>query len=231
MTNSLPGTRQATLSFVEEMLNQGVLAPTDLRQYITEPQDPFDPESVCQDLAKWYRDMGIESVIGRQLSLSPCPFTRDEIVEAYQQQEIILCVPKGVSRQELGKLFRIDSWALHDPLVTPATEKQDRWFRTSMSLKPSYMNESGVRIRRLFEDEKKLHFSIERYMVFIARIRHLTNHTPDQEYWIWLPRGAYDRSGILIAGFDRYGSFNVHGWMPQFSASFVGARYGFPPKS
>jgi hypothetical protein len=90
---------------------------------------------------------------------------------------------------------------------------------------------TGVEITREFEDQKKVLFSLERYLVFIARMRYLSATTPDSEYWIWLPHGRYDRSGMLIAGFDRYGTFNVHGWMPQFCASFLGARYGSLPEN
>ncbi len=228
---TLTDTRRAVLSLVESMLDQGVLTTLDLRRYARGPEDQYEPEFIRQDLENWYRSVGIESIIGRKLSLSPCPFTRDEIVEAQQNQELLLCIPQGVTRSEFGTLFRINSWALDDPLVTLTTEEKDVWFRTSMSLRPQYLNKTGVQIKQLFEHEGKLHFSIERYLVFIARVRFLTNHTPDQQYWIWLPRGAYDRSGLLIAGFDRYGSFNVHGWLPQFSASFVGARFGVFPKS
>jgi hypothetical protein len=227
----LSSSRQAILSLVESMLDQAILTPSDLRRYVTSAENQFDPEFVRQDLEEWYRNLGIESIIGRKFSISPCPFSRAEIAEAHQNHQTILCVPQNVTRSELGELFRMDNWALHDQLVTPATEKKDCWFKTSMDLRPIHLNKTGMEIKHLFADEGKLHFSLERYLVFIARIKHLTCQTPDQEYWIWLPRKAYDRSGMLIAGFDRYGSFNVHGWMPQFSASFVGARYGLLPSS
>ena len=193
--------------------------------------DLKDPEFIRYEFEDWYRKMGLESITGKKLTISECPFTREELEKAVEQREMILCVPKGVTREELGKLFRIDSWSLHDSLVTLATEEEDCWFRTSMSYVPGFMKKTGVEISYQFEDEHKLNFSLERYLVFIGRMRYLTGKTPDLEYWIWLPRGRYDRSGMLMAGFDRNGVFNVHGWMPQFSASFLGARYGVRPES
>ncbi|HEY9062652.1 MAG TPA: hypothetical protein VIO64_19460 [Pseudobacteroides sp.] len=227
----MENTKQSILSLVDNLLSQKVISPSDLRRYVRQSIDDTDPEFIREEMETWYRNAGIESIIGKKLELSPCPFTAEEILEAQQNQETILCVPKGISREEFGELFHIKSWALHDPLVTPAIEQEDCWFKVSMSLTPSYMNKSGIELCHQFEDEKKMHFSLERYLVFIARIRYLTGKTPDSEYWIWIPRGRYDRSGMLIAGFDRNASFNVHGWMPQFSASFLGARYGIAPKS
>jgi hypothetical protein len=222
-------TKQYFLTLLEVLLETGVITPHELSRYAKPCESPFEPEVIRQDLEEWYRNLGIENILHRRFSLSPCPFTREEIEEAMQQQECILCVPAGVTRQQLGQLFRIENWALSDPLVTPTVEKEDFWFRTSMSLQPTYIQRTGHEIKHLFEAENKVHFSLERYLVFIARMQYLTKQTPDLQYWIWLPHRAYDRSGMLIAGFDRHGTFNVHGWMPQFSASFLGARYGHLP--
>ncbi|HHV28124.1 hypothetical protein [Acetivibrio mesophilus] len=224
-------TRQKFIGLIEELLEQKIITPYDLKRYVTNLEDLTNPAFVKHEMEEWYKKMGLEHITGRKLSLSDCPFTQEELEEAYEKGETILCVPAGVKREELGKLFRLDTWALHDPLVTPATEEEDCWVRTSMSPTPEYMKCTGVDVSRRFEDENKLNFSIERYLVFIGRMRYLTGRTPDLEYWIWLPRGRYDRSGMLIAGFDRNANLNVHGWMPQFSASFLGARYGIPPKS
>ncbi len=227
----MENTKQNVLNLVENLIGEGVIGASDLKRYVRGSLSSTDPGYIREEMEGWYINAGIEAIIGRKLTLSSCPFTEEEILEAQENNEIIMCVPKGVTRQELGKLFHIDSWALYDPLVTPATEIEDFWFKTSASLTPSYMKKTGIEVNHEVEDEQKINFSIERYLAFIARIRYLFGKTPDSEYWIWLPRGRYDRSGMLVAGFDRNDSFNVHGWMPQFSASFLGARCGSLPKS
>jgi hypothetical protein len=227
----MKNTKQCVLSLVETFVNQRVIRSEELRRFAKNPLDPLGSEFIKQILEDWYKNLGIESIIGRKFTLSPCPFTPEELQEAVQQNEIVLCVPGKVNRRQLGELFRINSWALHDPLVTQATEREDFWFKTRMSLTPEYMNITGIEIQHRLEDENKVPFSIERYLVFIARIRQVLRETPDSEYWIWLPRGLYDRSGMLIAGFDRNGVFSVHGWMPHFSAGFLGARYGILPRA
>lgn len=229
MTNTPSSTKQGFLAFMEALLKQGVIDAQDLSRYAKPITSETDPAFVQQELENWYHSLGIESIINRKLMLSQCPFTRDEIEEAYKNNEIILCVPKEVNRQQLAHLFRIETWALYDPLVPYTTEKEDFWFRTSSSLEPVYHNISGIEARHLFDAEAKQPFSLERYLVFIARIRHLTGKTPDYQHWTWLTHRSYDRSGMLIAGFDRNNSFSVHGWMPQFSASFLGARYCYKP--
>jgi hypothetical protein len=223
--------RKTFLQLCEGLLQQGIISSTDLMRYVDRNPDKYDPENVRLELELWYKNLGIEAIIGRSLHLSECPFSKKEIEEAAAQNEVILCVPGAVSRADLGTLFRLDSWALHDRLVSKSIEKEDFWFKTSMSLSPGFLNMTGIEIKHKFLDEKKVLFSLERYLVFIGRVRFLLNQTPDQEYWIWLPHVPYDRSGMLMAGFDRFHTFNVHGWMPQFSASFNGARYGLLPEA
>lgn len=222
-------TRDETLNLMRAMLAEGIIMPQDLARFLPSTDDPVDPEAVRRDWERWYIGLGIELITGRPFNLSACPFTRDEIEQAERAGEVILCVPMGVSRRELGQLFRIHSWALTDPMVSDTAEAEDFWFKTSRAPVPDHLNRSATEIRRLFEDEHKLGFSLERYLVFIARLRFLTSTLPDFRYWIWLLRGRYDRSGMLIAGFDALGNFSVHGWMPKFQASFVGARSAIIP--
>lgn len=106
---------------------------------------------------------------------------------AEKQNQIVICVPKGLTRIELGKLFRLESWVLNDPLVTPVTENEDCWFLTPKSSTPEFLGEKGIDLEQRFDRENKINFSIERYMVFIARMRFLTGELPDQQYWIWAP--------------------------------------------
>ncbi len=223
--------KESILNLVECLVNEDVITGSDLKRYIPKEESLTSPEYVRLDLERWYINMGIEDITGKKFQLSECPFTKEEIEEAKENNEIIICIPKDVTREQFGELFRIDSWALHDNLVTSASEKSDFWMRTSANSNPSYVNMVGIDLINKLDDENKLHFSLERYLVFIQRMKYLKNITPDEEYWIWLPKGRYDRSGILVAGYDRNGNFNVHGWMPRFSASFVGARFGTAPNN
>lgn len=217
----MENSKNQMLKLIDNMLNANVLQRTDLKRFTANLEhSPDDPEMLRLELESWYRGMGVDQIIGRKFELSPCPFTSEEIRSSRENGEIILCFPKGITREQIGELTRISSWALKDPLVTAATEQEDCWIRTSAALSPSLMKHTGLEVAHLVEDSGDLNFSLERYLLFVARVRFLTGNTPDSEYWIWLPRGRYDRSGMLIAGFDRNGCFNVHGWMPQFSASF-----------
>ena len=221
-------TRENVTKLIEQLMRNNVLHPADIRMYQRD-YAPDTPEAIRGMLEDWYRGLGIETIIQRRLILSDCPFTKEEIALAKEENECILCLPKAVNRVQLSTLFRIDSWAVTDRLVTRASEAEDFWFRTKMTPSPSAMGRSGL--ETLYEHEAAPYapFSLERYLVFIGWYRNVTGETPDSEYWIWLPRGRYDRSGMLIAGFDRFHNFNVHGWMPQFFASFLGSRYCILP--
>lgn len=218
-------TRDEALKLVQALLADGIIGPRDLTRFLPTQSDPCDPEAVRQEWEHWYISMGIETVIGRSFRLEGCPFTAEEIERADREGEMILCVPRGIDRRQLASLFRMSTWALNDPLVGDTTEVEDVWFKTPRSRTPEYLNKSATEARRIMEDQNRLGFSLERYMVFCARYRFLYGTDPDFKYWIWLLRGRYDRSGILIAGFDPMGSFSVHAWVPRFQASFVGVRF------
>lgn len=217
---------------IKQLIDENKVDRKQIWSFVNEHQvDANDPIQLKKDMENWYIGMGINNITGKVLSLDDCPFTRDEIDAANRNGEMILCVPKNVTKKQLGKLFRIESWALEDVLAEESTEKKDLWFKTKASASPEFIRECGVDITRRFREEKKVLFSVEIYLVFIARYRYIFNKTPDSQYWIWINKGRYDRSGMLIAGFDRNKKFNVHGWMPHFSAGFLGARYGELPEN
>lgn len=216
-------TRDEALNLVHAMIVDGILGARDLARFVPQVRSD-DGEALRQEWEQWYAGLGMETVIGRPLRLSPCPFSDEEIAGVDSSNEMILCVPRGVTRTQLGELFRLSSWALTDAMVTETQETEDAWFKTPCAPTPGYLNRTAVEVRRAFEDENRLGFSLERYLVFVARFRHLTGRYPDFRYWTWLLRGRYDRSGMLIAGFDPLGRFSVHAWMPHFQASFLGAR-------
>lgn len=218
------------ISCLDYLISEHEIKAEELRRYLNHKTDCTEPEQVRQDLEEWFRCAGFEQITGRKMELSECPFSRDELALAAQNNEIILCIPHDMTRSEIAKLFHFENWAVTDELVTLVTEKKDLWFKTKAELKPTDLKVSGLELSEKIKEENLVPFCLERYMIFVARIRYLYGVTPDREYWIWLPAGRYDRSGMLIAGFDRFQKFNVHGWMPQFRASFLGARYGVYPK-
>lgn len=222
--------KEEILRLVHSLIEKGTILPEDLYSIIQKAVFPPEPKKITQDLENWYKELGIESIIGHKFCLSPCPFTKEEIEVANRNNEIILCIPAGLTRQDLGKLFKLNCWALEDSLYPEGIYKEDFWFKTPMTFEPPYINESAKSIKRKFEDEGKLGFSLSRYLVFVSRVKYLTGKWPDYKWWTWLLAYRYDRSGYLIAGFDSEGKFSVHGWMPNFKAKFVGARYIMLPE-
>jgi len=216
--------------FIQSLLDDGSIHPEDLKSLIQREIHDLEPECIRQEIENWYICLGIEDITGRKFRLSPCPFTKAEIEIANKNNEIILCVPSGLTRQDLGKLFRINCWVLGDSLYAERIYKEDFWFRTPITFEPPYVDISAKEARRIFEDEGKLGFSLSRYLVYLTRMKHLTGKWPDQKWWTWLLAYKYDRSGFLIAGFDSEGKLSVHGWMPNFKAKFVGARYLVVPE-
>ncbi len=216
--------REQALCLIKALVDEQVVNSQDLARFVTDTGDRTDPEYLRREMERWYRTLGIEAVINREFTLKKPYFTREEIIKAYERNEILLCVPAGITRQQLGTLFNLASWALNDELVTNTSEIEDVWFKTSCSLLPEYLDKTGLETQRLFQKEGTLGMSLERYMTFVARMRYLTGKTPDVNYWTWLTRGRYLKKSLLIAGFDSNLKFSVHGWLPQFHGSHCGAR-------
>jgi len=216
---------------IKQLINENKVDRKQIWSFVNEQQvESTEPILLKKEMENWYIGLGINDITETAFSLDDCPFSKEEIDLAIKNEEMILCVPKNLTKKQLGKLFRIESWAFEDELVEESREKNDLWFKTEANPSPGFIRENGIDVTRKFRRERKVLFSLEIYLVFIARYRFLFNQTPDSEYWIWICKGRYDRSGMLIAGFDRNKKFNVHGWMPQFSAGFLGARYGVLPK-
>lgn len=218
--------KKQALQWIQKLIDEGTITPQNLVPLLQQSKtDIYKSKKIQQQLEEWFRELGIEHITGKSFSLSPCPFKKEEVEEATKKGEITLCVPAGLTLTELGKLFHINCWALEDSLYAEKPYKEDFWFRTPMTFEPPYINISAKEARRIFEDEGKLGFSLARYLVFVSRVKYLTGRYPDQKWWTWLLAYKYDRSGFLIAGFDSEKKFSVHGWMPNFKAKFVGARY------
>ena len=212
-------------SFLNYMIQEQKISRNELMALSGNDQNSFDPKTVTAEMQAWCTTLGITQVTGRPLTLSPCPFSEEELRLMHQKNEMLICIPKGLTLQEMANLFRLESWAVKDPLVVSRKEKEDLWLKTSASPTPAFMGITGIEMKQLAEKNNWVLFSLLYYMAFIARFCYLFQKKPDYRYWIWLPKGRYDRSGMLIAGFDGNDHFNVHGWMPHFSASFLGARY------
>ncbi|PJI06525.1 MULTISPECIES: hypothetical protein [Clostridium] len=225
MINKKNSLVNGVLDTIEAMIDEGIILKDDLIRFTNKKLDNTNPEYIRFEMENWYKTLGIENILGRKFNLKLPYFTQEEIKDIYDSNEILLCVPKGITRKELGQLFNFNSWALDDELVSDTSEVEDFWFTTKCSLIPENFDKPGREIQRTYKNEGKLGMSLERYMVFIARMRYLTGKTPDTKYKIWLTHGKYEGNAMLIAGFDSKGKFSVHGWLPHFHTPLIGGRY------
>jgi hypothetical protein len=217
-------TKDRAIPLVQAFIADGILTGRDLARFVPSTDDPFEPESLRRDLEEWFVRLGIEIVTGRPFSLGPCPFEREELVQADRDGWLPLVSPKGLSLQDTSALFRFETWATTDPLVTSPPEEEDLWFLVPKTTTPGKGNVSAQEARKRGEADGYIGLSLQRYMIFAARMQFVTGELPDFRWWVWMLRGRYDRSGFLIAGFDPNQRFSVHAWMPSFRASFVGHR-------
>ena len=213
------------INLVLQLIKDGIVAKSDLLHTLQSNEVLTTPEKVRDEMEIWYRNMGIETLIGKPFHLNLPYFSEDEIREVEKSGEILLCLPGGIDASTLGKLFHMECWAFYDPLVTLKTEYTDFWFSTKKSSEPEFTDGTSHEISKRFKDNKKLNMSLERYMVFLARMKYLTGEYPDKSHKIWLPNTRYEGKGVLIAGIDSTSRFCAHGWMPNFHSPKVGGRY------
>lgn len=221
--------RISTLEIISGMVEENVITGEDLKQFIKE-EDVNQPEYVRKEMEDWYKGLGIEALTGEPFSLKLPYFSRDEIAEARKNGNMLLCVPKGISKAILGELFHFDNWALHDSLITNTVEAEDFWFITKDELVPENRDLPGREIKKIYGQEGKLGMSLERYLVFAARTRYLYHKLPDTTSSTWLLNGKYEKAAFLIAGFDSEKKLAVHAWLPQFRSPKVGGRYVIIPE-
>ncbi len=218
-------TQKRALDTIGSMIKDGIIEEQDLLRFKHNKIAEFEPEYIRTEMEKWYKSLGIEYIIKKKLTLQLPYFTKEEIQEAVENDELILCVPKGVNKRQLGQLFCLDSWALADNLITDTTEENDFWFIMKKSQSVELKDKTGTEVKRSYEKDGKLGLTLERYLVFVARMRYLENITPDTDTKVWITRGAYEKSAMLIAGFDSEMKFSVHGWLKQFHSPYIGGRY------
>lgn len=225
MNNESGQPDKAALAYIDSLLKSGVIRRSDLRGLL-EDDKRGSGERVRDDLEAWFRHAGMGLFVEGAFSLLKCPFSDQEIEKAEASGRMVLCVPRRISRQNLGRLFHLESWALSDGLVGRSGGRDlDDWFITDASPTPPHVNLSPKEALQLFDEQHVYGFSIERYLVFIARYRLLNGTYPDYRWWTWLLSHKYDQSAYLIAGFDPNGVFSIHGWRKTFQADFVGARW------
>lgn len=224
--------RKGILNIVQGAVMEHVISSHDLMGLCLGGngiKERFRPEYVRAEMENWYKNLGIERLLCREFQLSLPYWTEEEIKDAYDNGEMLVCVPKGIGRVQLGKLFHLESWALSDDLITNTVEAEDLWFKTKVDEKPERCDTPGKELATLYIQEERLGMSLERYMAFIARMFHVYHRLPDTEYKTWLLHGKYEKKAMLIAGFDSEGKFSVHSWLPHFHSPKVGGRYAVIP--
>src|SRR5437660_835571 len=165
--------------------------------------------------------------------LEPCPFTAEETAELDHTGELLVYVPPKMSCSELAKhaALRANIDFDNEQMIRCVMQDEGQWFICSASKSPELLYHSAVFAKRAFEDDGLHGMDLRRYLAFCIMYRLRYGCFPDQSYWTFLLSGSYDRSGISIIGFDRHGVLSHHGWMRNFKAKFVGARYvALPPR-
>lgn len=213
------------INLIMQLIEDGIVVKSELLRTLQKNETRTTPEKVRDEMETWYKNMEIETLTGVPFRLSLPFFTEEEIKEVEKNGEVLLCLPGGIDAATLGKLFHMESWAFHDPLVTLKTEHADFWFSTKKSMEPEFMDETSHEIAKRFKDDDKLNMSMERYMVFLARMKYLTGEYPENSYKTWLPNTKYEGKGVLIAGIDSNSKFCTQAWMPNFHSPKVGGRY------
>nr|WP_273333943.1 hypothetical protein [Dictyoglomus turgidum] len=64
------------------------LSPQDFGRFVSKDNFEFDmcnPEDGRREMEKWYNDLGIANIIGHKITLSPCPFTKEELEETKEK--------------------------------------------------------------------------------------------------------------------------------------------------
>lgn len=117
--------KESVLDTLQAMIDENILDKSELICFQYEEKEEYNPEYVRFKMEEWYKMLGIEDILNRKFTLQLPYFTEEEIKECYENGEILLCVPKGVTKRQLGLLFNFERWAFDDSLITNTTEVED----------------------------------------------------------------------------------------------------------
>ncbi len=169
-----------------------------------------------------------------EIAIKPCPFTQAEIDELEATSEMLIYVPQEISEGQMietGKLVCGFNWDVDQGMINSPLTDESHWLVCSSSPIPEMLGQSTQAISRVYEDEGLDGMDFRRYLAFILTYKYLKGEYPDFRQWTLLVGGNYDRSGISLVGFDKFGHFGHHGWMKNFKAKMSGGRYViFPPR-
>tara|TARA_Y100000031_G_scaffold140205_1_gene167710 strand:+ start:149 stop:862 length:714 start_codon:yes stop_codon:yes gene_type:complete len=216
------------LTLIREALDKGDLTQDDLRNLLSPYEDKETPENLTETFYNWYLNLGIESLTKNKFNLTKCPFTSEEIKKAYLNNEFIIVIPKNITSKQLLTLFNLNCiHDLDDKLIQYKVEIEDTWIKVSALDIPEHLDRTCIEINRIYEDEEKSTMNLPKYIVFMAWFFKINNKYPDVNYWNYLIASKYDRSGVLIAGYDdRNNALNVHGWKKNHPReTWLGSRY------
>jgi len=201
------------LRIIKSGLQKGDITLNDIKNLVAPLDDQHSPEAITNEFIEWYKKLGIESLTEKTFTLTPCPFTKEEIQATAENEEIIIAVPGKVHATQLAQLFHIKSvHDLNDKLIQHAAEPEDTWVKISANDIPIHLNKVFKDIEQDFETQNKIIMSLPKYIVFAARFFQKHKKFPDLDYWNYLST-KYDKSGVIIAGFDsKNKALNVHGW-------------------
>ena len=159
--------------------------------------------------------------------IAPCPFTEREQAELDERGEMLVYLPAGVTPAEMCRRWDIAANVdfESEKMIRTVMNREDQWFATSASKTPELMYKSALAAKRIYEDDGLHGMDLRRYLAFAATYRARFDTYPDKAYWTFLLSGSYDRSGVSLVGFDRFGVLSHHGWMRNFKAKFAGSRY------
>ncbi len=140
---------------------------------------------------------------------------------------MLVYLPRSITVEGLCDLFGIKANInfAQEKLIRTVMTDEDQWFITSNTKTPELIYKSGNEAKRIYEDEGLHGLDLRRYLAFVGYFHKQHGHYPDSSYWTFLHSGSYDRSGISVVGFDRFGTLNHHGWMRDFKSKFTGSRY------
>jgi hypothetical protein len=201
----------AMVALVRQALAAGQLARRDVLRAVSNTL--YEPECLRLDMVQWLADTGLTEAMGEAARpLSPCPFSRADLREADERNEIAVVVPAGLQREHLATAFDMQHWALGEPNVTSVRAAHDEWLLVSAQDDLSYLGDSCADGVATASGEGKSGLGLEEYVLFAQRYRYLTGKLPDRADWTWLPQSSYVSSLVLCGGFPAYNDLFVNVW-------------------
>jgi len=188
---------------------------------------PLSPELVTKTFQTIWQERG--KLIGVKFEVSPCPFTREELVSLEEKGLRLGYLPKTLATQEsrhvLGEMFpKKQSRSVQKGNAATNDYNPDGWFDYEMSISAPYLGTTEKQLMKKLGQAKRQLLNENQYIIASQDSKLFAGEYLD-EGSTWARVGSRRGGALISSNFGSIGDLRVNwGLSPRDSSPSLGGR-------